>query len=76
MTVAHNPTTLTVLMSTGGDGEADEPVAVYADPEQAAEDAADFNRKFVSGMWETAYQYTSEVAFIDHRADQAHDNRK
>jgi hypothetical protein len=59
-----NPTTLTILMSTGGDGEADEPVAVYADPELAEQAADDFNRQFVPHMWETAWQYTREVAFI------------
>lgn len=56
--------TLTVLMSTGGDGEADEPVAVYADSGQARQAAEDFNVQFQPYVEEPAWQYTRAVPFI------------
>lgn len=59
--------TLTILMSTGGEGEGDEPVAVYADPEEAHQAADDFNLQFKTRMWEPAWQYTREVPFIKRR---------
>lgn len=58
--------TVTVLMSVGGDGEGDEPVAVYADPEKAAQAAEDFNIQFQTRMWEPAWQYTREVPLLKH----------
>lgn len=59
--------TLTVLMSVGGEGEGDEPVAVYADPEEAHQAADDFNLQFKTRQWEPAWQYTREVPFTRRR---------
>lgn len=56
--------TLTVLMSTGGDGEGDEPVAVYTDPGKAAQAAEDFNIQFQTRMYEPAWQFTREVPLL------------
>jgi len=58
------PPTLTVVMSVGGDREADEPVAVYADMAQAEQAADDFNRRYDLRAWECAWQYTKTAPFV------------
>ena len=55
---------LTVVMSTGGDGETDEPIAIYEDPFKADEAAEDFNIQFQPRQYEVAWQYTVDVPFI------------